>query len=106
MKNVYAFGLSACLSVRLSMHTLNFVNILEISLNSYMLFIPDIECAALKMICMGLRIYLHRHTKAFRYILAYGWKILKHILTHLYCTKYNEIDMRHSGIQNHVSYEK
>ena len=27
-----------------------------------------------------------------------GINVLKHILTHLYCTKYNEINRRHSSI--------
>ena len=31
---------------------------------------------------------------------------LKHILTHLYCTKCNEIKMYHSNFHKHVSYKK
>ena len=37
------FMLSVCLSVRPSVHALTVVNILQISLNLYMLFISDIE---------------------------------------------------------------
>ena len=33
-----------------------------------------------------------------------GLKFLKHLLT--YCPKYNEINLCHSDIQKHVSYEK
>ena len=32
-----------------------------------------------------------------------GEGVLKFIETHLYCTKYNEIKMIHSIVQNHVS---
>ena len=33
-------------------------------------------------------------------------KGIKHILIYLYCTKYNEINVCHSDIQNPFSYEK
>ena len=35
-----------------------------------------------------------------------GEKYLKRIVKYLYCTKYNEINIGHSNIQKHVSYEK
>ena len=35
-----------------------------------------------------------------------GGKCLKHILTYLACTKYNEINISHSDTQKHVFYEK
>ena len=49
---------------------------------------------------------LQRHTKVFRYITAYEEKCLKRILTYLYCSKYNEIDIGHLHIQKHASYKK
>ena len=55
---------------------------------------------------MRLMICLQRHTKVFRYITAYGGKCLNRILTYLDCTKYNEINIDPSHIQNHVSYKK
>ena len=33
-----------------------------------------------------------------------GRKFLKQILTYLYCTKYNEIDVWHLDVHKHVSY--
>ena len=45
------------------------------------------------------------HTKVFRCIKVYERKYLKSILTNLYCTKYNEIDIRHSDVKKkHLSY--
>ena len=35
-----------------------------------------------------------------------GGKFLKHIITYLCCTKYNEINLCHSDVQKHVSYKK
>ena len=71
--NVYAFSLS----IRPSVHALTLVNILQMSWNLYMLFIVDIEWTMVKMVCMGLRVRLQRHTKVFRYIKAYGGKFFK-----------------------------
>ena len=54
---------SICLSVRPFVRALTVVNILQMSLNLYMLFILDIEWRVLKMICMGLSVRLQRHIK-------------------------------------------
>ena len=35
-------------------------------------------------------VYLKRHTKIFRCIISNGDRFLKHSLSYLYCTKYNE----------------
>ena len=48
----------------------------------------------------------HSHTIVFRYIASYGGNFLKRILTHLYSTKYNEINICHIDVQNHTSYKK
>ena len=61
VENVYALGLSVCPSV----HILSVVNILQMSLNLYMLFISDVEWTILKIICMGLWVRLQTHTKVF-----------------------------------------
>ena len=59
------------------------------------------------MIYMELRAPLQRHIKLFRYITPYmGRKILKLILTNFYCSKYHEINIHHSDMYKHVSYEK
>ena len=55
---------------------------------------------------MGLKVCLQKHIKGFRCIVAYGWGILKRILTYLYCAKYNEITACHSDKQKHAFYEK
>ena len=52
---------SVSLSVRPSVRALTVVNILQMSLNLCMLFISDIECAALKLIWMGLNVRLQTH---------------------------------------------
>ena len=57
---------SICLSVHPFVHALTVINILQMSLNLYMLFISDIEKTVLKMICMGLSVCLQRQTKVFR----------------------------------------
>ena len=49
---------------------------------------------------------LQRPTQAFWCIAVYGRVFLKSILTYLYCIKYNETSINHSGIQKHVSYKK
>ena len=49
---------SIYLSVRPSVHALTAVNIFQMSLNLYMLFISDIEWTVLKIMCMGLRVRL------------------------------------------------
>ena len=41
----------------------------------------------------GLSACLQRHTKVFWYISTYRGEGLKFIVTHLYCTKYNEINV-------------
>ena len=90
LKSVYAFGLFVCPSV----HALILVNILQMSWNSCLLLISDIAWNKLKMVCMGLTARLQRHTKVSGTIRLIGG-ILKSILTYLYYTKYNEINMYH-----------
>ena len=80
------------------------VNVLQMSFNLYMLFISDIAWTVQKMVDMRVMIRLQRHAKVFQYIMAYdGEKCLKLILTHLDCTKCNEINIGHSDLQKHVS---
>ena len=50
------------------------------------------------------RFCIQAHTKIFKYIMACGKNVLKHILTYLYCRKYNEINIFQSDVQKHVSY--
>ena len=85
--NVYYKCLSVCnltyINVGPSVHALTLVNILQMSLNLYMLFISDIEWTVVKMVCMGLRVRLQIYTNVFRYIKAYGgkdfWNVFQHI---------------------------
>ena len=49
------------------------------------------------MVCIGMMVGLQRLRKVFRYITAYVGKSFK------YCPKYNEINMRLSDVQKHVS---
>ena len=46
---------------------------------------------------------IQAHTKVFQYISDYVSNFLKHILTDFHCTKYNENNICHSGVQKHVS---
>ena len=71
MHSVY---LSVCLSFG---HAGTILNILCISLNLYTLFTSDIEWTVLKIIRMGLRVRLQRHTKVSRCILPYEGDIFK-----------------------------
>ena len=61
----------------LPVQALTLVNILQLSLNLYILFISDIAWTILKMVCMRVMIHLQRHTKVFQYIMAYEEKIFK-----------------------------
>ena len=61
---------SVSLSVRPFAHALTVANTIQMSLNLYMLFIPDIKLTVLKMIRMGLIVRLQRHMKVFRCITA------------------------------------
>ena len=54
------------------------------------------------MNCINV-LYTGSH-KFFRYITTYEGKFLKHILTYLYSTKYNEIHICHLDVQTHFSY--
>ena len=54
--------------IRLSVHTI--VNTFQMSWNLCMLFISNIEWPVLKIVYMGLKIRLKRHTKLFRYSTA------------------------------------
>ena len=55
-KNAYVFGLLVCTS---SVHAVT-VNIVQMSLNLYMLFMFDIERIVLKMVSIKLRVRLQR----------------------------------------------
>ena len=92
------------LSIHPSVHVLTLVNVLQMSWNLYMLFISHIKWTVNKMVYMGLKVRLQRHTKVLRYIKAYAQKNLKRIST--YCTKCNKINMCHLDIQKHVSHKK
>ena len=58
---------------------------------------------AIKNNVKGANIIFTGSHNNFRYIGFYGAKILKPILTFLYSTKYNEVNICHSDIQKHVS---
>ena len=45
-----------------------------------------------------------RHTKVFRCITTYRGKCLMYILTYLYYTKHNEINIGHSDVKKHLLY--
>ena len=60
----YLYMRFVCLSVCPSMHSLTVVNILQISLNLYMLFISDIERTILKL-CAWDEEFAYRDTKKF-----------------------------------------
>ena len=63
----------------------------------------NIELTVEKMVCMGLK-FIYRGMQKFSDALRpVQRKFLKPIST--YCTKYNEINMYHSDIQKHVSFE-
>ena len=51
------------------------------------------------------KICVQAHTKVFRYIASYGGKCLKRILTNLYSTEYNKINISYSDVQNYTSYK-
>ena len=63
--------MSVCLSARPSVDGLNVIDILQMSLNLYMLFISDIERTVFKIICMAISARLQSRTKIFRCISAY-----------------------------------
>ena len=69
-----------------------------------MLFISDIERIIEKIVCIGLRIRLQRHIKVSDTLRLVERKLLKRIST--YCTKCNEINMRHLDIRKHASYKR
>ena len=63
-------------SICLSVHTLILENILKMS-SKHILFISDIAWTVLKIVYVGLMVRLQRHTKVFKYNMAYGTKIFK-----------------------------
>ena len=69
-----------------------------------MLFISEITKSVLKMVYIGLMTHLQRHPKFFDKLRHMAETFLKRILTYFYFTKYNEISLRHSDVQKHVSY--
>ena len=79
--------------VCLSVCCLNLVNIFQMSWIWYMLYIFAIAWSVLKMVCIRPMVCLQRHTKFFDALWPIGEKCLKLILTHLNCTKYDEIDI-------------
>ena len=70
-----------------SVLALTVVNILQMSLHLYMLFIPDIKCTVFKIICVSFSVH---NSFPIHFGLSEGVKFLKFIVTGLYCTKYNE----------------
>ena len=68
-----ALTVDKCLCIRfvcLSVHTLTFVNILQMSWNLHMLFIFDTKWTVLKMLCMGLMVCQRDLGLVYREILA------------------------------------
>ena len=91
-----------CLFIR----SLTLVYILQVSWNSYMLFICDIEWTVLKMVYIRL-MFVYRHTQKFSDTFRPIRKnCLKRVLTCLDCTKYNEIKIGQSHVQKYVSNKK
>ena len=72
-----------------------------------MLFILDIAWTLLKIFHNIVKIGLPREIhKFFLYIAANEGKFSNRILTCLHCTKYNEINVCHLNIPDHISYLK
>ena len=71
-----------------------------------MLFISDLAWIFLKIIHVGLMVCLQRHAIFSDLLWPMGGKFLKHMLTYLCCSNYNEINMCHSDIEKYVSYKK
>ena len=69
-----------------------------------MLFISNVAWTILKMVCIRIIVHVERQI---RHPIHFGlWeKFLKRILTYLYCTNQNKINIYHSDVQKHVSYE-
>lgn len=89
LKSVYAFGLSVCLSVRLSVCALALVNILRMTWNLYMLRLFSIQCFLLKMVYIGQTVHVQGHTKVFSYIIIYG-------LVRCSSNKYSSNDLKYT----------
>ena len=88
----------------LSVPDFTLVSILVMPWNLYILFMYDMKWTVLKTGYIGLMGYLQRQIIFFQCIKAYWGEILKRFLTYLNFTKYNEINMHHSGAQKHVFY--
>ena len=56
-----------------------------------MLLIPNIAWTTEKMICIGIIFHVQRYTKISDKLWTMEEKLLKRILIHLCCTKYNGI---------------
>ena len=86
------------LSICPSIHALNLVNIFPMSWNLCMLFIFNIAWIVLKMAYVILH-FVYRLTQKFSNTL---WpmvgKFLQRILTNLYSSKFNEINIHHSDV--------
>ena len=87
--------------VCLLVHALILVNILQIPWNLYRFFKSAISCFTLKMVYVGQMFRIQRGTKEYRNIMACKWKYLKCVLTYLYYTNYNEINMLRSDVHTH-----
>ena len=70
-----------------------------------MIFIFDIAWTLLKMVIKTNVLSIEKH-KSFQMHYSLWEKFFKHILACLYCRKYNEINISHSGVQKHVSCNK
>ena len=60
----------------------------------------------LKMIYIRQMVDLQRRTNFSDTLRTMGENYLQRILTYLFCTKCNELNMCHSNVQKHVSYKK
>ena len=103
VKKCLCIYLYICLSVR----TLTLLNILQMSSNLYVLFISDIAWTVLKN---GMHKSYDSSTKTYKSFPIHcdlcGRKLLKCILTFLYCNKCSKINLCHLDIHKHVSYKK
>ena len=86
-------------------HGENFLNVFNhISISQIEMKIAYVipEYKSLFSIKKGINILYTGLHNVFRCIMAYGGNFLKHILTFLYCTKYNEINICHSYVQQFI----
>ena len=88
--------------VFLCVHALTFVNISEIILN-FMFYLYLLQNRPHRKWYTLVQQSVYEDRQQFYDTLQPGGKYLKHILTHLYCTKCSENNICHLGIQKYVS---